>query len=109
MWLNNRKHQPRPDVGIEQGARDATCSWRQQPIVYFLKVRVERETVNPTIASCVYLTGMIESWGRGIRKVFDECRKYGVKWVRITHNVLEWVLNAWAVVIVVQIVLLVKG
>jgi hypothetical protein len=32
-----------------------------------------------------------------------------VKWVRITHNVLEWVLNAWAVVIVVQIVLLVKG
>ena len=32
---------------------------------------------NPTIASCVYLTGMIETWGRGIRKVFDECRKYG--------------------------------
>lgn len=32
-----------------------------------------------------------------------------VKWVRIAHNVLEWVLNAWAVVIVVQIVLLVKG
>ena len=32
---------------------------------------------NPTIASCVYLTGMIETWGRGIRKVFDECSKYG--------------------------------
>jgi len=26
-----------------------------------------------------------------------------VKWVRITHNVLEWVLTAWAVVIVIQI------
>ena len=25
-----------------------------------------------------------------------------VKWVRITHNVLEWVLNAWAVVIGVK-------
>lgn len=32
---------------------------------------------NPTIAGCVYLTGMIETWGRGIRKVFDECRKHG--------------------------------
>ena len=26
-----------------------------------------------------------------------------VKWVRITHNVLEWVLNAWAVVIVLNV------
>ena len=32
---------------------------------------------NPTIASCVYLTGKIETWGRGIRKVFDECAKHG--------------------------------
>lgn len=32
---------------------------------------------NPTIAGCVYLTGMIETWGRGIQKVFDECRKHG--------------------------------
>ena len=32
---------------------------------------------NPTIAGCVYLTGMIETWGRGIRKVFDECKRYG--------------------------------
>ena len=32
---------------------------------------------NPTIAGCVYLTGMIETWGRGIRKVFDECKKHG--------------------------------
>ena len=26
-----------------------------------------------------------------------------MKWVRITHNVLEWVLNAWAVVIVLNV------
>ena len=32
---------------------------------------------NPTIAGCVYLTGKIETWGRGIRKVFDECAKHG--------------------------------
>lgn len=32
---------------------------------------------NPTIASCVYLTGKIETWGRGIRKVFDECKRHG--------------------------------
>ncbi len=32
---------------------------------------------NPTIAGCVYLTGMIETWGRGIRKVVDECKKHG--------------------------------
>ncbi len=32
---------------------------------------------NPTIASCVYLTGKIETWGRGIRKVFDECARHG--------------------------------
>ena len=32
---------------------------------------------NPTIAGCVYLTGMIETWGRGIRKVFDECKRHG--------------------------------
>ena len=32
---------------------------------------------NPTIAGCVYLTGMIETLGRGIRKVFDECKRHG--------------------------------
>ncbi len=32
---------------------------------------------NPTIASCVYLTDMIETWGRGIRKVLDECARHG--------------------------------
>ena len=32
---------------------------------------------NPTIASCIYLTGKIETWGRGIRKVFDECAQHG--------------------------------
>lgn len=32
---------------------------------------------NPTIASCVYLTGKVETWGRGIRKVFDECARHG--------------------------------
>ena len=32
---------------------------------------------NPTIAGCVYLTGKIETWGRGIRKVFDECARHG--------------------------------
>ena len=32
---------------------------------------------NPTIAGCVYLTEKIETWGRGIRKVFEECAKHG--------------------------------
>ena len=32
---------------------------------------------NPTLAGCVYLTGKIETWGRGVRKVFDECKKHG--------------------------------
>ena len=32
---------------------------------------------NPTIAGCVYLTGKIETWGRGVEKVMRECRKHG--------------------------------
>ena len=32
---------------------------------------------NPTIAGCVYLTGKIETWGRGVEKVVRECRKHG--------------------------------
>lgn len=32
---------------------------------------------NPTIASCIYLTGKIETWGRGVEKVVRECRKHG--------------------------------
>ena len=32
---------------------------------------------NPTIAGCVYLTGKIETWGRGVDKVFEECAKHG--------------------------------
>ena len=32
---------------------------------------------NPTIAGCVYLTGMIETWGRGIRKAIAEFKRGG--------------------------------
>ena len=32
---------------------------------------------NPTIAGCIYLTGKIETWGRGVEKVVRECRKHG--------------------------------
>lgn len=32
---------------------------------------------NPTLAGCVYLTGKIETWGRGVRKIFDECKMHG--------------------------------
>ena len=32
---------------------------------------------NPTIAGCIYLTGKIETWGRGVDKVVRECRKHG--------------------------------
>jgi len=32
---------------------------------------------NPTIAGCIYLTGLIETWGRGIEKVKAECIKHG--------------------------------
>lgn len=33
---------------------------------------------NPHIAHVFYLAGFIESWGRGIEKIFDACRKDGV-------------------------------
>ena len=32
---------------------------------------------NPTIAGCIYLTGLIETWGRGIEKVKRECKRRG--------------------------------
>ena len=32
---------------------------------------------NPTIAGCIYLTGKIETWGRGVEKIVRECRKHG--------------------------------
>ena len=32
---------------------------------------------NPTIAGCIYLTGKIETWGRGVEKVVRDCRKHG--------------------------------
>lgn len=33
---------------------------------------------NPHIAHAFYLAGFIESWGRGIEKICDACRKDGV-------------------------------
>ena len=32
---------------------------------------------NPTIAGCIYLTGKIETWGRGVEKAVRECHKHG--------------------------------
>ena len=34
---------------------------------------------NPDIANVFFRSGMIEAWGRGVEKVFDSCRKSGVK------------------------------
>lgn len=33
---------------------------------------------NPNIAHAFYLAGFIESWGRGIEKIYDACRKDGL-------------------------------
>lgn len=33
---------------------------------------------NPTIAHAFYLSGFIESWGRGIEKIYDACREDGI-------------------------------
>ncbi|MDQ0363290.1 ATP-binding protein [Breznakia pachnodae] len=33
---------------------------------------------NPAIANAFYRAGLVESWGRGIEKIFDKCRKEGV-------------------------------
>ena len=33
---------------------------------------------NPNIANTLFLTGGIESWGRGTNQVFAECAKYGI-------------------------------
>lgn len=41
---------------------------------------------NPTVAGCVYLTGKIETWGRGIEKVMLECRKHGCPQPHYTVN-----------------------
>ena len=34
---------------------------------------------NPDIANVFFRSGMIEAWGRGVEKVFDSCRKSGIK------------------------------
>ncbi len=41
---------------------------------------------NPTIAGCIYLTGKIETWGRGVDKVVRECRKHGCPKPQYTVN-----------------------
>ena len=41
---------------------------------------------NPTIAGCIYLTGKIETWGRGVDKVVWECRKHGCPKPQYTVN-----------------------
>lgn len=33
---------------------------------------------NPNLAQTLFLTGNIESWGRGTNKVFEQCKNYGI-------------------------------
>ena len=33
---------------------------------------------NPSIANAFYRAGYIEAWGRGIQKIFDECKEHGI-------------------------------
>jgi ATP-dependent DNA helicase RecG len=35
------------------------------------------EPYNPLIANAFFRAGFVEAWGRGIRKIFDECRRHG--------------------------------
>ena len=34
---------------------------------------------NPDVANAFFRAGMIEAWGRGVEKVFEACRKAGIK------------------------------
>ena len=57
-------------------------SWTVETL---MKKHVSRPA-NPTVAGCVYLTGKIETWGRGIEKVMLECRKHGCPQPHYTVN-----------------------
>lgn len=44
---------------------------------------------NPNIAHVFYLAGFIESWGRGIEKIFSACKKDGVPQPVYTINPVD--------------------
>ena len=52
-------------------------NWDGVPIPY-VQVK-DLEPYNPDIANVFFRSGMIEAWGRGVEKVFDACRKSGIK------------------------------
>jgi ATP-dependent DNA helicase RecG len=35
------------------------------------------EPYNPLVANAFFRAGLVETWGRGVRKIFDECRNHG--------------------------------
>jgi len=39
---------------------------------------------NPTIARAFFRAGLVETWGRGIEKICDECLKYGIPMPKYT-------------------------
>ena len=36
------------------------------------------KAINPLIARAFYRAGYVESWGRGIKRIADACREYGI-------------------------------
>jgi ATP-dependent DNA helicase RecG len=48
---------------------------------------------NPSIARIFYLAGYVESWGRGIDKIFKECRRDGVSEPEYTAHTSDIMLK----------------
>ena len=48
---------------------------------------------NPDVAATFYLAGFIESWGRGIEKIFDACQKDGVPAPTYTIHPCDIMIN----------------
>ena len=43
-----------------------------------LMSRHNSQPYNPDIAYCFYRAGYVETWGRGIEKICEECAKHGI-------------------------------
>ncbi|MFJ7145042.1 ATP-binding protein [Pseudomonas protegens] len=48
--------------------------WTQEQLL----AKHPSHSFNPLLASAFFRAGYVESWGRGIEKIFSECRKHGI-------------------------------
>ena len=55
------------------------CIFPSDWTVDTLMKRHKSRPYNPNIANTFFRAGYVESWGRGIRKICEECRSHGIK------------------------------